>query len=158
MSEPTVSPLRLRRPGWIDEFRAFIMRGNVVDLAIGIIIGSAFTAIVTSLVRDIFTPAISFLSGGGRFNNIFVPLAGPRAATLAEAEKAGAVTLNIGVFMETVIQFFIVSFAVFWLVKAMSFLYSRPAVAPARAPPKSEVVLEEIRDILAENGRKDQPQ
>ena len=91
MSEPTVSPLRLRRPGWIDEFRAFIMRGNVVDLAIGIIIGSAFTAIVTSLVRDIFTPAISFLSGGGRFNNIFVPLAGPRAATLAEAEKAGAV-------------------------------------------------------------------
>ena len=96
MSERTASPLRLRRPGWVDEFRAFIMRGNVVDLAIGIIIGSAFTAIVNSLVRDIFTPVIGFLSSGSRFNNIFVTLAGPRAATLADAEKAGAVTLNIG--------------------------------------------------------------
>jgi large conductance mechanosensitive channel len=150
MSERTASPLRLRRPGWVDEFRAFIMRGNVVDLAIGIIIGSAFTAIVNSLVRDIFTPVIGFLSGGSRFNNIFVTLAGPRAATLADAEKAGAVTLNIGVFLETVIQFLLVSFAVFWLVKGMSYLYTRPAAAPPPSPPKSEALLEEIRNILAE--------
>ncbi len=146
MSERTAS---LRRPGWVNEFRDFIMRGNVVDLAIGIIIGSAFTAIVQSLVKDIFAPVMGFLSGGGRFNNIFITLAGPKAATLADAEKAGAVTLNIGVFMETVIYFLIVGFAVFWLVKGMSYLYKRPAAAPPR-PPKSEVLLEEIRDILAE--------
>jgi large conductance mechanosensitive channel len=150
MSERTASPLHLRRPEWVNEFRAFIMRGNVVDLAIGVIIGSAFTAIVNSMVRDLFTPIIGFLSGGSRFNNMFITLAGPKAATLAEAEKAGAVTLNIGVFMETVIQFLIVGFAMFWLVKGMSYLYTRPAAAPPRSPPKSEVLLEEIRDILAE--------
>ena len=88
MSERTASPLRLRRPEWVNEFRDFIMRGNVVDLAIGIIIGSAFTGIVQGLVKDIFTPVIGFLSGGGRFNNIFITLAGPKAATLAHAEKA----------------------------------------------------------------------
>jgi large-conductance mechanosensitive channel len=91
---------------------------------------------------------IGFLSGGSRFNNIFITLAGPKAATLADAEKAGAVTLNIGVFMETVLQFLIVSFAMFWLVKGMAYLYSRPAAAPPQSPPKSEVLLEEIRDIL----------
>ena len=150
MSERTASPLRLRRPEWVNEFRDFIMRGNVVDLAIGIIIGSAFTGIVQGLVKDIFTPVIGFLSGGSRFNNIFITLAGPKAATLADAEKAGAVTLNIGMFMETVLQFLIVSFAMFWLVKGMAYLYRRPAAAPPQSPPKSEVLLEEIRDILAE--------
>ena len=71
-------------------------------------------------------------------------------ATLADAEKAGAVTLNIGMFMETVLQFLIVSFAMFWLVKGMAYLYRRPAAAPQQSPPRSEVLLEEIRDILAE--------
>jgi large conductance mechanosensitive channel len=125
------------------------MRGNVVDLAIGIIIGSAFTGIVQGLVKDIFTPVIGFLSGGSRFNNIFITLAGPKAATLADAEKAGAETLNIGMFMETVLQFLIVSFAMFWLVKGMAYLYRRPAAAPPQSPPKIELLLEEIRDILA---------
>lgn len=148
MSERTASPMRLRRPGWVDEFRGFIMRGNVVDLAVGIIIGVAFTGVVNSLVKDIFTPVIGLLVGGIDFTNIFVTLKGPHAATLADAQKAGAVTLNIGVFINTLIQFVIVSVAVFWLVKALSRLYTRPEAAPP-PPPRSEMLLEEIRDLLA---------
>ena len=149
MSERVSASLGLHRPAWIEEFRAFIMRGNVVDLAVGIIIGVAFTAVVNSLVKDIFTPLIGLLVGGIDFKNIFVTLKGPHAATLADAQKAGAVTLNIGVFINTVIQFIIVGFAVFWLVKALSRLYRRPEAAPP-PPPRSEVLLEEIRDLLAE--------
>jgi large conductance mechanosensitive channel len=150
MSERTATPLGLHRPAWLDEFRAFIMRGNVVDLAVGIIIGVAFTGVVNSLVKDILTPVIGLLVGGIDFSNIFVTLKGPHAATLADAQKAGAVTLNIGVFINAVIQFLIVSFAVFWLVKALSRVYRRPQAAPA-PPPRSEVLLEEIRDLLAEH-------
>jgi len=124
------------------------MRGNVVDLAVGIIIGVAFTAVVNSLVKDIFTPVIGLLVGGIDFTNLFVTLKGPHAATLADAQKAGAVTLNIGVFVNAILQFIIVSFAVFWLIKALTRLHVREEPAPA-APPKSEVLLEEIRDILA---------
>ena len=94
MSERAAIPFGVRRPGWIDEFKAFIMRGNVVDLAVGIIIGVAFTAVVNSLVKDIFTPLIGLLVGGIDFTNIFVTLKGPSEPTLAEAQKAGAVTLN----------------------------------------------------------------
>src|SRR5215471_21367722 len=135
------------RPTWLDEFRAFIMRGNVVDLASGI--GVAFTAVANSLVKDIFTPIIGLLVGGIDFTNIFVTLKGPSQPTLADAQKAGAVTLNIGVFLNAVIQFLIVSFAVFWLVKALTRLHVRQEAAPA-PPPRSEVLLEEIRDLLAE--------
>jgi large conductance mechanosensitive channel len=148
MSERTSSSIGLRRPGWVDEFRAFIMRGNVVDLAVGIIIGVAFTGVVNSLVKDIFTPAIGLLVGGIDFTNIFITLKGPHAATLADAQKAGAVTLNIGVFINTIIQFIIVSLAVFWLIKALTRLHVRSEPAPA-GPPRSEVLLEEIRDLLA---------
>src|ERR1700719_2886562 len=108
MSDRTTSPIIIRRPAWIDEFRAFIMRGNVVDLAVGIIIGVAFTAVVNSLVKDIFTPLIGLLVGGIDFTNLFVTLSGPSQPTLADAQKAGAVTLNIGVFLNAVIQFLIV--------------------------------------------------
>jgi large conductance mechanosensitive channel len=149
MSERTISPLRLRRPGWIDEFRAFIMRGNVVDLAVGIIIGVAFTAVVNSLVKDIVTPVIGLAVGGIDFTNLFITLKGPHAATLADAQKAGAVTLNIGVFLNAVIQFLIVSFAIFWMIKVLTRLHVRQEPAPA-APPRSEVLLAEIRDLLAE--------
>jgi large conductance mechanosensitive channel len=149
MSERTSSSIGLHRPGWLDEFRAFIMRGNVVDLAVGVIIGVAFTGVVNSLVKDIFTPLIGLLIGGIDFTNIFVTLKGSSAATLADAQKAGAVTLNIGVFVNAVIQFIIVSFAIFWLIKALTRLHVRAEPAPA-APPKSEVLLEEIRDLLAE--------
>jgi large conductance mechanosensitive channel len=143
-------PVRLRRPGWVEEFTAFIMRGNVVDLAVGIIIGAAFTAIVNSLVKDLFTPLMGLLIGGIDFTNIFVTLKGQSAPTLEAAKAAGAVTLNIGVFLNAVIQFVIVGFAVFWMVKALSRLYTvKKEEAPPAAPPKSEVLLEEIRDLLA---------
>jgi large conductance mechanosensitive channel len=148
MSERTASQMSLRRPGWIDQFRAFIMRGNVVDLAVGIIIGVAFTAVVNSLVKDIVTPFIGLLVGGLDFTNIFVTLKGPHAATLADAQKAGAVTVNLGVFINTVIQFVIVSFAVFWLIKMLTRLHMRQDTVPA-PPPRSEQLLEEIRDLLA---------
>jgi len=151
MSERTAAPIGLRRPAWVDEFRAFIMRGNVVDLAVGIIIGVAFTAVVNSLVKDIFTPIIGLIVGGIDFTNIFVTLKGQSAPTLADAQKAGAVTLNIGIFLNAVIQFLIVSFAVFWLIKVLTRLQVRREAAPAPPPPppKSGLLLEEIRDILA---------
>src|SRR5437588_7206472 len=148
MSERTAIPLNLRQPAWLDEFRAFILRGHVVDVAVGIIIGVAFTAVVNSLVKDIFTPLIGLLVGGIDFTNIFVTLKGPSEPTLADAQKAGAVTLNFGVFLNAVIQFLIVSFAVFWLVKTLTRLHMREDAKPA-PPPRSEALLEEIRDLLA---------
>ncbi|WP_336947329.1 large-conductance mechanosensitive channel protein MscL [Asaia sp. BMEF1] len=142
---------RLHTPGWIAEFQKFIMRGNVIDMAVGIIIGAAFTSIVTSLVKDILTPGIGLLTGGIDFSNIFVTLKGPVLPTLAEAQKAGAVTINIGVFLNVVIQFLIVAFAVFWLIKLVSRFQRKQEAAPAAppAPTKSEVLLTEIRDLIA---------
>jgi large conductance mechanosensitive channel len=148
MSERTTSSIHVNRPAWLDEFRAFIMRGNVVDLAVGVIIGVAFTAVVNSLVKDIFTPIIGLIVGGIDFTNIFVTLKGQSAATLTDAQKAGAVTLNIGVFLNAMIQFLIVSFAIFWLIKVLTRLHVRQDPGPV-APPRSEVLLEEIRDLLA---------
>jgi large conductance mechanosensitive channel len=134
-----------KRPGWVDEFRAFIMRGNVVDLAVGIVIGAAFTGIVSSLVKDLLNPVLGLIVGGIDFSNVFFTLRGDHEATLEAAQKAGAVTLNVGLFLNAVINFLIVSFAIFWVVKALSRLQRRPAPAP---PPRSEVLLEEIRDLL----------
>ncbi len=139
-----------KRPGWVDEFRAFIMRGSVVDLAVGIIVGAAFTAIVGSLVKDIFNPLIGLLVGGIDFSNIFITLKGPSAPTLAAAQAAGAVTLNIGVFINAVIQFLIVSFAIFWVVKGLSRMQRKAEAAPPPppGPTPSEALLAEIRDLL----------
>jgi large conductance mechanosensitive channel len=143
-------PISLRQPTWVQEFQAFIMRGNVVDLAVGIIIGAAFTTIVNSLVRDIFNPVIGLVLGGIDFSNIFITLKGPSQPTLDAARAAGAVTLNIGLFLNAVIQFVIVGFVVFWIVKMLSRLYRKPeAAAEAAPPPRSEVLLGEIRDLLA---------
>jgi large conductance mechanosensitive channel len=137
-------------PNWVNEFKAFIMRGNVVDLAVGIIIGAAFTTIVNSLVKDIFTPVIGLMIGGIDFSNVFITLSGPKEATLEAAQKAGAVTVNVGLFLNAVIQFVIVAFAIFWVVKTLNRFKRKeeeaPAVAPA--PPRSEVLLEEIRDAI----------
>jgi large conductance mechanosensitive channel len=148
MSERASTLPGIRPPAWIDEFRAFIMRGSVVDLAVGIIIGVAFTGVVNSLVKDIFTPIIGLLVGGLDFANIFITLKGPSTATLAEAKQAGAVTLNLGLFLNAVIQFLIVGFAIFWVIKALTRLRLRAEAKPAE-PPRSEVLLQEIRDILA---------
>lgn len=137
----------LHRPAWLEEFQAFIAKGNVVDLAVGIIIGVAFTTIVNSLVKDLFNPLFGLLIGGIDFSNLFITLKGPHQPTLDAARAAGAVTLNIGVFLNTVIQFLIVGFAVFWLVKALTRLNMAGAAAP---PNKSELLLGEIRDLLRE--------
>jgi large conductance mechanosensitive channel len=135
-----------KAPSWISEFRSFIMRGNVVDLAVGIIIGAAFTGVVGSLVKDVFNPLLGLATGGVDFSNVFFPLNGQHYANLADAQKAGAPTLNVGLFINAIIQFLIVSFAVFWVVKALTRLHVREdAVA---SPTKSEVLLGEIRDLL----------
>jgi len=135
-----------KAPSWMSEFRQFIMRGNVADLAVGIIIGAAFTGVVSSLVKDVFNPLLGLATGGVDFSNVFFSLNGQHYANLADAQKSGAPTLNVGLFINTIIQFLIVSFAVFWVVKALTKLNVRQdAVA---APTKSEVLLGEIRDLL----------
>ncbi len=116
---------------WQD-FKAFIMRGNVMDLAVGVIIGAAFGALVKSLVDDVIMPPIGLALGNVDFSSLYLLLkAGPKApppyASLADARAAGAVTLNYGVFLNTVITFFIVALAVFLLVRAVNRLYRRPA-------------------------------
>ena len=140
----------LYTPGWIGEFRSFITRGNVVDLAVGIIIGAAFTAIVQSLVKDIFTPLIGLILGNVDFSNIFFTLKGPHYATLAEAQKAGVATVNVGVFLNAVIQFLIVGLVIFWVVKLLTRMRVRTDVVAGPTP--SETLLREIRDLLATAG------
>jgi len=134
-----------KAPGWVGEFRSFIMRGNVVDLAVGIIIGAAFTGIVNSLVKDVFNPVLGLLTGGVDFSNVFWALNGKQYASLAEAQRAGAPTLNLGLFINAIVQFLIVSFAVFWVVKGLTRMQLRQ---DAQTGPKPEQLLTEIRDLL----------
>jgi large conductance mechanosensitive channel len=129
----------------ISEFRAFIMRGSVVDLAVGIIIGAAFTGVVNSLVKDVINPLLGLVVGGIDFSNVFVPLNGQHYPTLADAQHAGAATLNFGLFINAIINFIIIGFAIFWVVKALTRLHVRE---DAQAGPKAEELLTEIRDIL----------
>src|SRR5215212_12094506 len=102
-------------PGWIGEFRAFVARGNVVDLAIGIIIGVAFTGVVGSFVKDVINPVIGLAVGGIDFSNVFVALNGQHYPTLEAAQKAAAPTVNIGLFINALINFAIIAFVVFWI-------------------------------------------
>jgi large conductance mechanosensitive channel len=128
------------------EFREFAVRGNVVDLAVGIIVGAAFTTIVNSLVNDILMPPLGLALGGLDFSNFFVTLKGPVATTPEAAKAAGAVTLNYGLFINAIIRFLIVAFAVFLLVKQMNrFRKQTPAET---APTHQEVLLAEIRDAI----------
>jgi large conductance mechanosensitive channel len=129
------------------EFKKFAMRGNVVDLAVGIVIGAAFGAIVTSLVKDIIMPPVGWAMGGIDFSNFFFTLKGPAAATLAEAQKAGAVTINYGLFTNTIINFIIVALALFVLIRAINRLQTKAPEAPA-APAEDVTLLREIRDLL----------
>lgn len=125
----------------LKEFREFAMRGNVVDMAVGIIIGAAFGAIVKSLVDDVIMPPIGMLLGNVDFSNLYVILresattAAPYAS-LAEARKAGAVTLNYGIFINAVVSFTIIAFAVFMLVRTMNRLKAAEQAAPAEATTK----------------------
>jgi large conductance mechanosensitive channel len=131
----------------LKEFRDFINRGNVVDLAIAVVMGVAFGAIVTSLVDDIIMPPIGLLLGGVDFSNLFINLSGGEYNSLAEAQAAGAATINYGVFLNSIINFIIVAFAVFLLVKQVNrFRKQQPDTPPA--PTAEEKLLTEIRDLL----------
>ena len=135
--------------GFFKEFREFIKKGNVVDMAVGVVIGSAFGAIVTSLVNDIIMPLISLATGGLDFSNWFLALDGKEYATLEEATTAGAATLNYGNLISVVINFLIVAFCIFLVVKAMN-KFKKKEEPKKEEPKKPEdvVVLEEIRDLL----------
>jgi large conductance mechanosensitive channel len=135
----------------LQEFKKFAMRGNVVDLAVGIIIGTAFGKIITSLVEDIVMPPIGMLMGRVDFSNLFVDLSGTAHESLAAAKAAGAATVNYGIFVNTVLNFIIVAFAVFLLVRAMNRIMS--SEPPPPTPPGPEVqLLTEIRDLMRTRG------
>ena len=135
----------------LKEFKEFIAKGNVMDMAVGIIIGAAFTAIVTSLVGDVIMPFIGVVTAGIDFGDLFIALDGNTYATLAAAEEAGAATVKYGAFINALINFLIVAFVVFMLVKGVNNLKRKEEEAPSTPPKpsKSEVLLEEIRDALA---------
>jgi large conductance mechanosensitive channel len=139
----------------LKEFREFAMRGNVVDMAVGIIIGAAFGKIADSMVKDLIMPPLGLLLGKVDFSNMFVVLkhgavAGPYL-TVDAAQKAGAVTFNYGMFINNVVSFVLVAFAVFILVRAINRLRRKQEEQPKEAPKPSEdvVLLREIRDLLA---------
>ena len=137
--------------GFLKEFKAFALKGNVMDMAVGVIIGGAFGKIVTSLVNDIIMPPIGLLVGGVDFTNLKVVI--KKAVVEGGAEVAPAVTWNYGAFIQQVVDFTILALCVFMMVKVMNKLLkkeeAKPAPAPAPpAPSKEEVLLTEIRDIL----------
>jgi large conductance mechanosensitive channel len=137
-----------------EEFKKFAMRGNVMDLAVGVIIGASFTGIVNSLVKDIIMPPIGLALGGVDFSNFFVVLKGDRSVdTLAAAAAAKDVTINYGLFVNAVINFLIVAFVLFLLIRQMNKLVA-PAPAAETPPPPSEeiLLLREIRDGLRARG------
>ena len=133
-----------------DEFKKFAVRGNVVDLAVGVIIGASFTGIVTSLVNDVVMPPIGLALGGVDFANFFLVLKGDRAVdTLAAAKAAKDVTINYGLFVNAVINFLIVAFVLFLLLRQLNKLTAPPpAPEAAPAPPEDVLLLREIRDSL----------
>ena len=133
-----------------EEFKKFAMRGNVLDLAVGVIIGASFTGIVTSLVNDVIMPPIGLALGGVDFSNFFFVLKGAPAETLAAAKAAKDVTINYGLFINAIINFMIVAFVLFLMIRQMNKLVAPPAAGePVIAPPSEEILLlREIRDSL----------
>jgi len=138
---------------FIKEYREFAVKGNVVDMAVGIIIGAAFTSIVNSLVADIINPVIGALTGGVDFADLFINLGPGEFSTLAQAEEAGAPTVNYGLFINAIVSFLIVSFVVFLVIRNLNKLKRQEEEAPVepeKAEPTEEVrLLTEIRDALA---------
>ena len=133
--------------GFASEFKAFAMKGNVVDLAVGVIIGAAFGKIVDSIVSDLIMPVVGKLFGGLDFSNYFIPMAGQTATNLADARKAGAV-FAYGNFITVAINFVILAFIIFLMIKQINRLKGdSPAAAPP-PPPEDVVLLREIRDAL----------
>ena len=131
----------------LKEFKEFIARGNVFDMAVGIVMGAAFTAIVNSAVADLVMPIIGVLTSGVDFGDKFIALNGEDYANLAAAKAAAAPVLTYGVFVNAVINFLIVAFVIFMLIKQVNRLKKKEAAAPA-VPPAEVVLLTEIRDLL----------
>ena len=138
----------------LKEFKEFAMRGNVVDMAVGIIIGAAFGTIVKSLVADVIMPPVGLLLGGVDFSSLFITLGDGSFDSLDAAKEAGAATINYGIFINNVISFLIVAFSVFLLVKGMNSLKRQEEEAPKAPPepPAEEKLLTEIRDLLKQRG------
>ena len=136
----------------LKEFKEFALRGNVLDLAVGVIIGAAFGKVVSSVVDDVIMPPLGKLIGNVDFSSLFINLSGTHYDTLAEAKAHSAATLNYGIFINTIINFLIISFAIFWVVKAMSRVVRKEA-PPELGPTQTEVLLAEIRDLLATQRR-----
>ena len=134
----------------VKEFKEFAMRGNVIDLAVGIIIGAAFGKIVSSVVQDVIMPPIGLLTGGVDFSQLYINLSGTAYETLAKATEAGAPVIKYGAFLQTVIDFIIIAFAIFMMIRALNSMKKKEAEAPAPPPPPSNeaVLLKEIRDLL----------
>lgn len=141
-------PISIQEPAWLKEFKAFIMRGSVIDLAVGIVIGAAFTAIVSSAVEDLLNPIIGLLMGGIDFSNLFIVLSGERQVSLEATRQGGAAVLAIGKFVNAVIKFVIVGFAVFWMIKVLARFKGKEEAKAPPAPSRSEELLAEIRDHL----------
>ena len=138
------------------EFKEFIKKGNVMDMAVGVVIGSAFGAIVTSLVNDIIMPLVSLATGGIDFTNWFVALDGNKYETLEAAQTAGAATLNYGNLISVVINFLIVALCIFFVVKAMNKFKKKEEVKEeVPVKPDDVVLLEEIRDLLKKSNKKE---
>jgi len=136
--------------GFIKEFKEFAMKGNVMDMAVGVIIGGAFGKIVTSLVNDVIMPVVSLATGGIDFTNLFVNLSDDvKYKTLAEAQEAGASVFAYGTFIQNIIDFIIIAFCIFLMIKGMNKLKKKEEPAPeAPKGPTQEELLAEIRDLL----------
>ena len=135
--------------GFIKEFKEFAMKGNVMDMAVGVIIGGAFGKIVSSLVSDVLMPLIGKLTGGVSFTDLFVNLGEGNYSTLAEAQEAGAAVLAYGQFIQNIIDFIIIAFCIFLMIKGMNKLKKeKPAEPEAPKGPTQEELLAEIRDLL----------
>jgi len=135
--------------GFIKEFKEFAVKGNVMDMAVGVIIGGAFGKIVTSLVNDVLMPLIGKLTGGISFTDLFVNLGDGNYQTLAAAQEAGAAVLAYGQFIQNIIDFIIIAFCIFLMIKGMNKLKKKEEPAPeAPAGPTQEELLTEIRDLL----------
>ena len=135
--------------GFIKEFKEFAVKGNVMDMAVGVIIGGAFGKIVTSLVSDVLMPVIGKMTGGISFTDMFVNLGEGSYKTLAEAQEAGAAVLAYGQFIQNIIDFIIIAFCIFLMIKGMNKLKKeKPEEPAAPAGPTQEELLAEIRDLL----------
>ncbi len=132
----------------LKEFREFAMRGNVLDMAIGVIIGGAFGKIVSSLVSDVLMPPLGLLLGKVDFSSLFINLSGTPQPSLAAAKAAGAPTLNYGVFLQSVLDFIIIAFVIFMIVKQVNRFKKDAPPAPPAGPTTQEKLLMEIRDAL----------